>query len=145
MSYQTHTFVKQVQIDLLALSDADLLQTIDQWGHGKELSTLSHDAPEVTLSALGYTHTSPETEYVSNPFGDEPEALEQWIAPSPPHLRRLLSEMDLKQFAQHVISIAFQSLHRTYPEWGDGSTFNAHLANHLRWMRAKQQRYFQDT
>jgi hypothetical protein len=147
MRYQASSFVKQVQIDLLALSDANLCHTIEQWGPGKEPSGLSHDAPEVTWLALGYTHASAETEHLSYPPGTmpgvEPEAGEHWLAPSPHHLRKLLAEMDVKQFAQHVIAIAFQSLHATYPEWGDGSTFNAHLANHLRSMRMNQRKHDQ--
>jgi hypothetical protein len=149
MRYQAQTFIKQVQIDLLALSDADLFQTIDQWGPGKESSGLSHDAPEVTWSALGYTRAPAETEHFSCPPGTEPgvepEVREHWLAPSPHQLRRLLTEMDVKQFAQHVIAIAFQSLHATYPEWGDGSTFNAHLADHLRRMRMNRRRNDQST
>ena len=144
MRYQAQTFVKQVQVDLLALSDADLFHTIDQWRPGKEPPGLSDDRPEVTWSALGYTRTPAATEHPSYPPdtmpGVEPEARERWLAPSPHHLRRLLTEMDVKQFAQHVIAPAFQSLHATHPEWGDGSTFNAHLANHLRWMRLNRRR-----
>ena len=45
MRYQAQTFIKPVQVDLLALSDADLFQTIDQWGPGKESSGLPYDAP----------------------------------------------------------------------------------------------------
>ncbi len=131
MRYQAQTFIKQVQIDLLALSDADLFQTIDQWGPGKESSGLSHDAPEVTWSALGYTRAPAEAEHFSCPPGTEPgvepEVREHWLAPSPHQ------------------PIAFQSLHATYPEWGDGSTFNAHLANHLRWMRMNRRRNDQST
>jgi hypothetical protein len=149
MRYQAQTFIKQVQVDLLALSDADLFQTIDQWGPGKESSGLSHDALEVTWSALGYTRGPAETEHFSCPPGTkpgvEPEVQEHWLAPSPHQLRKLLTEMDVKQFAQHVIAFAFQSLHATYPEWGDGSTFNAHLANHLRWMRMNRRRNDQST
>jgi hypothetical protein len=144
MRYQAQTFVKQVQVDLLALSDADLFHTIDQWISGKEPSGLSHDTPEVTWSVLGYTYTTAETERLSQPPdtmpGVEPEIREHWLAPSPHHLRKLLTEMDVKQFAQHVIAIAFQSLHAAYPEWGDGSTFNAHLANHLRLMRTNRRK-----
>ncbi len=149
MRYQAQTFIKQVKIDLLALSDADLFQTIDQWGSGKESSGLSQDALEVTWSALGYTRAPAKTEHFSCPPctkpGVEPEVREHWLAPSPHQLRRLLTEMDVKQFAQHVIALAFQSLHATYPEWGDGSTFNAHLANHLRWMRMNRRRNDQST
>jgi len=149
MRYQAQTFIKQVQVDLLALSDADLFQTIDQWRTVKESSGLSQDAPEVTWSALGFTRALAETEHFSCPPstkpGVEPEVREHWLAPSPHQLRKLLTEMDVKQFAQHVIAIAFQSLHATYPEWGDGSTFNAHLANHLRWMRMNRRRNDQST
>ncbi len=144
MRYQVQTFVKQVQVDLLALSDVDLCHTIDQWGPGKAPSGLSHGALEVAWTALGYTSTPAETAHLSDPSGImpgvEPEAREQWLAPSPHHLRRLLTEMNVQQFAQHVIALAFQSLHAAHPEWGDGSTFNAHLANHLRWMRMSRQR-----
>ena len=144
MRYQAQTFVKQVQVDLLALSDADLVHTIDQWGPGKAPRGVTPDVLEVTWSALGYMPPPAATEAPSSPPGTlpgvEPEAGEQWLAPSPDHLRRLLTEMDVKQFAQHVIALAFQSLHATHPEWGDGSTFNAHLANHLRWMQMHRRR-----
>jgi hypothetical protein len=43
--------------------------------------------------------------------------------------------MDGKQFAHFVIAPAFQVLHVLHPEWGDSSTFNAHLANYLRQRR----------
>ena len=65
----------------------------------------------------------------------EPEREEQWLAPSAAHLRGVLKEMDGKQLMQHVIALAFQSLHEIHPEWGDGATFNAHLANYLRQVR----------
>jgi len=147
MRYQVHSFIKQVQVDLLALSDADLLHTIDQWVSGKKLSGVPGDPPEEAWSALGYSLTRTETECLSPPrgtmSGGKPEARELWRAPSAYHLRRRLTEMDVKQFAQHVIAIAYQSLHPTYPEWGDGSTFNAHLANHLRWIRMTRQRHAQ--
>ena len=149
MRYQAQTFVKQVQVDLLALSDADLAHIIDQWGPGKAPRGVTPDVLEVTWSALGYMPPPAATEAPSSPPGTlpgvEPEAGEQWLAPSPDHLRRLLTEMDVKEFAQHVITLAFQSLHATHPEWGDGSTFNAHLANHLRWMRMNRQRNDQST
>jgi hypothetical protein len=38
-------------------------------------------------------------------------------------------------FTRHVNTFAFKSLHPTHPEWYDGMTFNAHLANYLRRMR----------
>jgi hypothetical protein len=144
MRYQAQSFIKQVQIDLLALSDADLFHEIDQWVPRKEPSILSQDAQEVTRTALGYTR-APETEHLSRLPGVGPEVREQWLAPSPHHMRLLLTEMDVKQFAQHVIAIAFQSLHATHPEWGDGSTFNAHLANHLRGIRMNRRRNDQRT
>ena len=40
--------------------------------------------------------------------------------------------MDVSAFARHVIAFAYHSLHPTHPEWYDGMTFNAHLANYLR-------------
>ncbi len=144
MRYQAQSFIKQVQVDLLALSDTDLFHTIDQWVSGEELSDLPRDASEGSWSAVGYTLNRTEIDHLSSPPGTIPgvesEVREHWLAPSPHHLRRLLTEMDLKQFAQHVITMAFQSLHAAHPEWGDGSTFNAHLANHLRWIRMNRRR-----
>jgi hypothetical protein len=61
-----------------------------------------------------------------------------WNAPDPQYLRTLLTAMDEQQFAQHVITLAFQSLHSIYPEWYDGLTFNAHLANYLRQINLKR-------
>lgn len=144
MRYQAQSFVKQVQVDLLALPDVELCHTIEQWGPGQAPSGLAHDALEVAWTALGYTSTPVEAARLSHPSGIqpgvEPEAREQWLAPSPYQLRRRLTEMSVQQFAQHVIALAFQSLHATHPEWGDGSTFNAHLANHLRWIRMNRRR-----
>src|SRR5258708_19869635 len=105
MRYQAQTFIKQGQIDFLALSDAALSQTIDQWGPGKESSGLSHDAPEVTWSALGYTRAPAEAEHFSCPPGTEPEVREHWLAPSPHQLRRLLAERDCTHFAHLSIPI----------------------------------------
>jgi hypothetical protein len=137
MGYSAQSFVKQVQVDLLALSDDDLLHTIDQWGPGREASACSHVPQEETWLALGYQRLSAETEHPSyrSTCEAEPEVGECWAAPSPSHLRRLLTEMDGKQFADFVIALAFQSLHALHPEWGDGSTFNAHLAYYLRQRR----------
>ena len=50
----------------------------------------------------------------------------------PQRLRALLTAMDVSAFARHVIAFAYHSLHPTHPEWYDGVTFNAHLANYLR-------------
>lgn len=137
MGYSAQSFVKQVQVDLLALSDDDLLHTVDQWGPEKETPACSHDPREDGWLALGYRRLSAESEHCSHLSTSEvePEAGGYWIAPSPSHLRHLLAEMDGKRFAHLVIDLAFQSLHALHPEWGDGSTFNAHLANYLRQIR----------
>jgi hypothetical protein len=136
MNSRTRAFAKQVQIDLLALSDANLFYTIHQWMD--ELGSASeYTIPEDSRLALGYTciihnsSPSPLLDHLS-------DTQKQWLAPTPNRLRELLSEMNLKLFIQHVIPIAFQSLHTTYPEWGEGSTFNAHLANHLRGISKNQ-------
>ncbi|MDQ6643088.1 MAG: hypothetical protein M3Y76_01385, partial [Chloroflexota bacterium] len=51
MNRQTRTFARQVQVDLLGLSDADLFQTVHFWVN----RGLSNDVSEETLFALGYT------------------------------------------------------------------------------------------
>jgi hypothetical protein len=141
MNSQSRSFVKQVQVDLLALCDADLFHTIHQWVEGSDSSRALLDVPQETRFALGYTRVLQEANPLSDLHSDMPgaesERSEQWHAPSPYHLRALLSEMDGSMFAQHVITFAFKSLHTTYPEWHDGVTFNAHLANYLRRMRAE--------
>ncbi len=142
MNAQSRAFAKQVQVDLLALSDADLSLTIQQWMNGGNPSGLPLDIPEDTLFALGYTYVLAEAETLPRLRCDVPAAGSEgsalWRAPSPHHLRTLLTAMDVNQFAQHVIAIAYQSLHTTYPEWYEGLTFNAHLANHLRQMGMKR-------
>jgi hypothetical protein len=137
MRYSAPSFVKQVQTDLLALSDDDLLHIIDQWGPGKEPAACSHDPREEIWHALGYRQLATEIEHRSHlsEAQAEPEVGGYWLAPSPSHLRHLLTEMDGKQFAHFVIAPAFQVLHVLHPEWGDSSTFNAHLANYLRQRR----------
>lgn len=141
MNRQTRTFAKQVQVDLLALSDADLFWTIHQWLDG-EAAEPNQDVPEDIRSALGYTPIS--IDHLSSSFGTLPanrsDAGKQWLAPAPPRLRELLTEMDMKLFLQYVLPFAFQSLHPKHPEWGEGLTFNAHLANHLRWIATNRQR-----
>jgi hypothetical protein len=139
MNSQSRTFVKQVQVDLLALSDTELNRTIHQWVDGKNTYGQYPDVPEDTLYALGYTHVPGESETGFYPPIDAPEAAQEmsapWQPPSPTELRALLTTMDVNMFAQHVITLAYKSLHTTYPEWYDGLTFNAHLANYLRQIR----------
>jgi hypothetical protein len=135
---QSRSFVKQVQLDLVALCDADLFDTVQQWIDG-DPSQGALDVPEETRMALGYTRIPPEDRPLVHHRADVPgverERSAQWHAPSPQQLRSLLTAMDLRAFAQHVITFAYTSLHPTHPEWYDGLTFNAHLANYLRRMR----------
>lgn len=142
MNGQSRSFVKQVQVDLLALGDADLFHTIHQWVDGRNPAGLSLDVPEDTRFALGYTHVIAEVETLPHLRCEESEVESEgsasWHAPSPHQLRTLLTAMDVQIFAQHVIPLAFQSLHTIYPEWYDGVTFNAHLANYLRQISMKR-------
>ena len=142
MNGQSRNFAKLVQVDLLALCDADLFHTIHQWVDGRNPSGLSLNVPEDTRFALGYTRVLAETETLPQLRSDVPgagsERPVQWYAPSPRHLRTLLTAMDVNLFAQHVITLAFQSLHPIYPDWYEGVTFNAHLANHLRQISMKR-------
>jgi hypothetical protein len=142
MNGQSRTFVRQVKSDLLALGDTDLTYTIQQWVDGINLPGISLDVPEDTRLALGYTHVPAETEplpYVGFDVpGAETEEPASWQAPSPHRLRALLTAMNEELFAQHVITLAFLSLHPIYPEWHEGLTFNAHLANYLRQLNKKR-------
>ena len=135
---QNHIFAKQVQNDLLALSDDDLFQMIQQWVDG-EPAEPHEEMAEETRSALGYTLIS--IDQLSCSLGTMPVSGsvggKQWLAPTPSQLRVLLAEMDVKFFLQHILPLAFQSLHLMYPEWGEEMTFNAHLANYLRWVGKK--------
>jgi len=132
MNSQSRSFVKQVQVDLLALGDTDLFQTVHQWVGGRNVSTLSLEVIEDTLTTLGYTRI----EMLS--AEDVLPVLAQWQPPLPEQLRVLLTAMDVHVFAQYVIPLAFQSLHPVHPEWYDGVTFNAHLANYLRQLKNKR-------
>jgi hypothetical protein len=142
MNGQSRTFVKQVKLDLLALSDADLFRIIQQWVEGSNLTEKPFDKAEEIWLALGYTSVPSDTmspaQMNFNIPGAEIDKPVPWIAPDPQHLRTLISAMDEQKFARYVISIAFQTLHPIYPEWYDGLTFNAHLANYLRQINAKR-------
>ena len=138
MKTQSQIFAKQVQDDLLALSDADLLRMIQQWIDG-ELAEPHGDVEEETRAALGYTLIS--IDHLSCSISTLPQSGsvvgKQWLAPTASQLRALLAAMDVKLFLQHILPLAFQSLHPMYPEWGEEVAFNAHLANHLRWLGKK--------
>ena len=142
MNGQSRTFVKQVKLDLLALSDADLFQIIQQWVEGSNLTAKPFDKAEEIWLALGYTPVFSDMEALSqlnfNMPDSEIEKPASWNAPDPQQLRTLITAMDEQQFAQYVITLAFQTLHPMYPEWYDGLTFNAHLANYLRQVNAKR-------
>ena len=137
MSKQTRTFAKQVQVDLLALADADLFQTVHVWVNGGPPSGVL----EKTRVALGYTPDVSEqhTCSLSTPSGREGEGGILWLAPAPQQLRERLMDMSVQVFVQHVLPFAFQSLHMEHPEWDEGATFNAHLANHLRKARSVEE------
>ncbi len=140
MNGQSRSFTKQVQMDLLALSDATLFDTIQQWMARDSSSEVSLHVPEDTRAALGYTRILAEA--TTSPYvhtsGPEGAGSVQWQAPSPHQLRIILTTMDVNLFAKHVITIAFQALHPVYPQWYEGTTFNAHLANYLRQMRGEK-------
>ncbi len=144
MNGQSRSFVKQVQADLLALGDADLCNLVHHWIDGYRSPDETFDISEETLLALGYTPARSESKPPAHQvqttipdiaIGADREEPERWLAPVPQQLRALLVAMDVSAFAQHVIPIAYQSLHTTHPEWYDGVTFNAHLANYLRQTR----------
>ena len=61
MNGQSRTFVKQVKLDLLALSDADLFQIIQHWVDGSNLSEQPLDKAEKIWLALGYTQNLSDT------------------------------------------------------------------------------------
>ncbi len=140
MNGQSRSFAKQVQVDLVALGDADLCNMVQQWIDGSHSSEGALDVPEETRLALGYTRAFPGVrppahQHADVPGADYDEGPEHWYAPSPQQLRALLIAMDVSAFAQHIIAFAYHSLHPIHPEWYDGVTFNAHLANYLRRMR----------
>ena len=85
MNGQSRTFVKQVKLDLLALSDADLFQIIQQWVEGSNLTAKPFDKAEEIWLALGYTPVFSDTEALSqlnfNISGTEIEKPASWIAP----------------------------------------------------------------
>src|SRR5947209_3068255 len=54
LTRQARIFARQVQVDLLALSNSDLFQIVHLWVSGKHISP-SSEASEEVRSALGYT------------------------------------------------------------------------------------------
>ena len=139
LTRQARIFARQVQVDLLALSNSDLFQIVHSWVSGEHISPASQVSEEVR-SALGYTFWRRESSILlsNNLTGYEGEVDAQWLAPTPQHLRSLLEEMDTHSFAASVLPLAFEALHSTHPEWGEAGTFHAHLANYLRRVRGEQ-------
>ncbi|GAC1394696.1 MAG: hypothetical protein NVS4B12_26410 [Ktedonobacteraceae bacterium] len=136
MDRQTRTFAKQVQVDLLGLADTDLFQTIHLWMSEGPSDSIA----ETTRPLLGYTREMDElSNHASLTTRSEREGTEgiRWLAPTPQQLRNLLTNMSMPLFVQHVLPLAFQSMHLLHPEWGEGATFNAHLANYLRGIGTK--------
>ena len=132
---QTRTFAKQVQVDLLGLADTDLFQTIQFWTSEGQAAYVSQEA----YTALGYTRSSDEdSRSMSTLSTYEGAEGVLWLAPAPQQLRGLLLEMPMPLFVQYVLPLAFESLHALHPEWGEGATFNAYLANQLRTLVAKR-------
>ena len=108
MNSRTRAFAKQVQVDLLALSDDNLFYTIHHWvedQHAVSFSPVSEDS----RLALGYTHIANDHFVTSSSpqFEDVLVSQNQWLAPTPHQLRVILSEMNLKVFIECVIPIAF--------------------------------------
>jgi hypothetical protein len=139
LTRQVRIFARQVQVDLLALSDGDLFQMVHHWVSGQHSSSSSEASEEVRF-VLGYTLCGSESAtLVSNKVtGYEGGGDAQWLAPAPQHLRSLLEKMDTQRFAALVLPLAFDALHETHPEWGEAGTFHAHLANYLRRVRGEQ-------
>jgi hypothetical protein len=141
MNSQSRSFIKQVQADLLALGDADLSQTVQQWIEESRSLPVSFAVPEDTYLALGYVRVLADTKPLTLNLFAMPDAEHEepvhWHAPSTYHLRALLSAMDANLFAHAIITLAFEALHPYYPEWYEGVVFNAHLANYLRQKREK--------
>jgi hypothetical protein len=135
MHRQDQIFARQVQVDLLALANSDLFQVVHGWVNGGA-SEPPYETPEETRLALGYALSADEPHALSSdPLPDiAGDTGRLWLAPDPQQLRELLVEMDVKSFVQHVLPLAFEALHMSHPEWSEGATFNAHLANHLRWL-----------
>ena len=136
MNGQSRSFAKQVQVDLLALGDVDLCNVVQEWIDGSHTCEEAFDVPEETRLALGYIPALSNARQLTQQYAEAPGADRdwptQWQAPTPQRLRALLTAMDVSAFARHVIAFAYHSLHLTHPEWYDGVTFNAHLANYLR-------------
>jgi hypothetical protein len=139
LTRQARIFAKQVQVDLLALSDCDLFQIVHLWISREPLAS-SSQAQAAARSALGYTPGSGEclTFLKNNGAEYEERANTHWFAPAPHHLRNLLEQMNLQSFVAIVLPLAFNALHSLHPEWGEEGTFHAHLADYLRRVRKKQ-------
>lgn len=137
---QTQSFARQVKEDLLALSDADLLLVVLVWVKEERYGPAGA-AGETIMADLGFTRGSEQ--FALLPPGtlsrNVPEGETQWITPSSQRLRGLLETMDMALFVQSVLPLAFQALSGMHSAWGEGATFNAHLANHLRLLNKTHQ------
>lgn len=140
MNSHSRSFVLLVKHDLLAFSDEKLLHQTQQWVEtAAQTNGLSNEVLNNSRVALGYTLVGTGLLH-QTALENEQQLVEQWHSPAPAHLRALLTNMDAQQFLEYVIPLAFQSLHKTHPEWGEGMLFHAHLANYLRQKEQKTRR-----
>lgn len=145
MNKQVQIFARQVQLDLLSLPDTNLFHIIHGWVNDR-LSGPTTPVSSEALFALGYTLMNGEPRGLFREIDSENgyETEGQWLAPSLAKLRELLTNMDVKFFVQYVLPLAFQSLHGLHPDWDEGATFNAHLANYLRQIGGRQRQITQE-
>ena len=87
MNGQSRSFVKQVQVDLLALGDVDLCNVVQQWIDGSHTCQGAFDVPEETRLALGSIPALPDARQLTQQYADAPGADRdwptQWQAPTP--------------------------------------------------------------
>jgi len=74
MNGQSRSFAKQVQVDLVALGDADLCNMVQQWIDGSHSSEGALDVSEGTRLALGYTRAFPGVRPPAHQHADVPGA-----------------------------------------------------------------------
>src|SRR5260370_21990938 len=125
MKQKTRNLAKQIQDALLALPDAVLLETLNQWLDlaGEELQYL--DWSDEYRYKLGYRVQSYETSVIYASFEELGEAEDDpdvsWVVPNIETQRKIITQISVEDFYHTILDLASKALARQSSEERGGS------------------------
>lgn len=144
MKPKTRSLAKQVQDALLALPDAVLLETLNQWLDLADEELQYLDWSDEYRYKLGYRVQSYQTKVIYASFEELGEAEDEpdvsWVVPDIGTQRKIISQLSVEDFYHTILDLASKALALQASEerWGsppsvisDGYAFMRCIATHL--------------